>query len=650
LPTDPTKSNLVEWSRAWDGESWVLGLRTRQVNENSLLKQFEGSLLTQWQSLATSSPVFKTFSGGVPRVLSAGELRSQMSLSLSPIPLAKCPNRSCPSFAFVKFSSQKLPWMQTFGLGFLEKSDMLHILGAGRFGFLQSTFQAMPDVAYAEPDLIAPLDPIFKSAQLIQKRSDPLSMPQSPGLALAPTSDANAPTAVDNRTYIEHLNNIKIIDAEKESNKKNFVPREIVVAVLDTGVDAGNKYLKDRMFTFPGKSTGDKPAVVSIEGNSYLADAHGIDASWSSKTAPEIQALSPGSTDVGGPGVACPTGADNQALPSESGTGCGHGTHVAGLVAASEFQSKENAPALGRGVCPACRILAVRVAETANKTPANNGRILDGFQIRGIQFVLGLKRTDGTLYTNVVNMSIGQYTSTRAMRSVIDGLEQSGIVIVAAASNHNTDRPSYPAAYQPVISVCATSSTKSRGRYVKASFSNFGQWVKICAPGENIESTYPGPIELNEIAGTSMASPIVAGAAGFLLSIADAIKVGELNRNEKVRNSLLVRSNWSALYAEPLNLPYQFELPDGSGVEFLGRGFLDVANAFLGNRDIDKERKSVPTDQIKGGCVVSAVAASSAQSLNLFFGSMPFTLGLFLLFLNKSRLVMRVSGFLKRSR
>jgi hypothetical protein len=125
------------------------------------------------------------------------------------------------------------------------------------------------------------------------------------------------------------------------------------------------------------------------------------------------------------------------------------------------------------------------------------------------------------------------------------------------------------------------------------------------------------------------------------MSISDAIKVGELNRNEKVRNSLLVRSNWSALYAEQSNLPYQFVLPDGSGVEFLGRGFLDVANAFLGTRDVDKERKSAPVDQISGGCVVSSLSfqgkISAAKSVGLFFESFPLLLGFFWGLLKLSR-------------
>jgi thermitase len=83
-------------------------------------------------------------------------------------------------------------------------------------------------------------------------------------------------------------------------------------------------------------------------------------------------------------------------------------------------------------------------------------------------------------------------------------------VVVAAAGNENTGRPSYPAAYERVISVAATDESDKRAR-----FSNYGTTVDVSAPGVQILSTVPGGgYGMKE--GTSMASPHVAALAGLL--------------------------------------------------------------------------------------------------------------------------------------
>ena len=198
----------------------------------------------------------------------------------------------------------------------------------------------------------------------------------------------------------------------------------------------------------------------------------------------------------------------------------GHGTHVAGTIAA-----KLNDQGVV-GVAPGAKLWAVKVL-------GDDGSGYLSQIIAGIEYV-----TQNSDKVDVINMSLGGTgdastscgtTSQDPYHDAICGSVAKGIVFVAAAGNNAADGSNFlPAAYPEVISVSALADTdglpggkgaaSTRGADDSlANFSNFGQVVDIAAPGVSILSTYPGG-QYAKLSGTSMATPHVAGAAALYIA------------------------------------------------------------------------------------------------------------------------------------
>ena len=114
---------------------------------------------------------------------------------------------------------------------------------------------------------------------------------------------------------------------------------------------------------------------------------------------------------------------------------------------------------------------------------------------------------------DVINMSWGTTTDSRAIRNAIDYAKSQGVILVASAGNNNTSSPQYPAAYSGVITVAATDIYD-----VKGSFSNYGKHVELDGPGVNIISAYPDDLYAM-VSGTSFSAPIVAAEIALVRSI-----------------------------------------------------------------------------------------------------------------------------------
>jgi subtilisin family serine protease len=180
----------------------------------------------------------------------------------------------------------------------------------------------------------------------------------------------------------------------------------------------------------------------------------------------------------------------------------GHGTHVAGTIAARDNDSYVV------GIVPGAPLYAVRVLG-ANGTGSTSGIV------KGIDYVTAQKQANPNI-PMVANMSLGAYVGTTAYSSMDNAVARSisyGVFYSLAAGNSSADARLYsPAHTVEAVTVGAYASNN-----VFASYSNFGSIVDINAPGSNVLSTYKGSTTAT-LSGTSMASPHVCGTAALYLS------------------------------------------------------------------------------------------------------------------------------------
>jgi len=172
----------------------------------------------------------------------------------------------------------------------------------------------------------------------------------------------------------------------------------------------------------------------------------------------------------------------------------GHGTHVAGIIAAIDNE-------IGViGVGPKIDLYAVKVLD-------RNGSGYLSDVIEGLDWAIqnGMQ---------VVNMSLGTPTYIASFEDAVKKVNAAGITQVAAAGNNGPDdnTVTYPAKFAEVIAVTATNDTDTI-----ASWSSRGSEVDLAAPGVSIYSTYKGST-YKTLDGTSMASPHVAGTAALVLT------------------------------------------------------------------------------------------------------------------------------------
>lgn len=242
----------------------------------------------------------------------------------------------------------------------------------------------------------------------------------------------------------------------------------VVLAVLDTGLDPTHPEFTGRNWINPGEEFDD----FDNDDNGLVDDVFG----WNFVN-------------------------DNNATSD----GNGHGTHVAGIAAASGNNGMGVA-----GVNWQCKIMVVRVLGSdgsGTSTMVSNGILYAANQ-----------------GADIISMSLGHLGAMVPAESAAVAYAQSmGSIVIAAMGNDDVGVQHWPAALPGVISVGATDSDDNRADpfcYSPASGSNYGSWIDVCAPGENVWSTYPVSFgSYANLCGTSMATPHVAGLVSLMLGL-----------------------------------------------------------------------------------------------------------------------------------
>jgi len=387
---------------------------------------------------------------------------------------------------------------------FLAKKSILGIeikkelnLLAGQYLLLKSEAKStstliqelsdMPEVAFAEPNFIYSAIASENSVEsmltgtLSQKMTD--AAPRDPlygklwGLS---NTGTNEPDRNGNSSGSQGMAGADV--AAEAAWAISEGSKNVVIAVIDTGIDYNHPDLKNNIWTNPKEIPGNN---IDDDNNGYIDDVHGWNAI----------------TQTGNPM-----------------DGNSHGTHCSGTIGAEHNNGVGVA-----GVMKKVSLMGVKFL-----TDEGSGSLADA--VTAIDYATKLN-------VDIMSNSWGGGGFSQALEDAIKTAKHRGILFVAAAgneSNNNDSRASYPATYQVDNVISVASHTNAD---VLSSFSCFGKrTVHVAAPGSNVLSTTPGN-EYKVYSGTSMATPHVAGVLGLLLA-----KEGKRLPLLEVRNRLMATS------------------------------------------------------------------------------------------------------------
>lgn len=394
----------------------------------------------------------------------------------------------------------------------------------------------------------------------------------------------------------------------------NLNTKEVTIAIIDSGIDINHPQLRNSIkynqkeclalehYNSCIEKNSDQSLcenlVVDEDQNGYPLDCHG----WSFTQENILKSNITGSPLIN----------DKN----------GHGTHIAGIIAAKKTSSDHI-----KGINEAVKILPIQVAMSSNsQDPIEN-------IAKGILYAIQNK-------ARIINLSLGwryQYDS-KMVRELIEYAHKKDILVVAAAGNDAHADISFPCAYTDVVCVGSVNESGQLSR-----FSNHGPSVDVLAPGHNILSTYPtnkrsrffteNP-NYEYLSGTSQAAPMVSAALSILLGtgltseqariqlLSSTLSYTTLTKSKKqipVRNGLIHIENalnsktTSLLY--PINKePYLVKYQENKNVE------LNIKYKFYGKNSPDTIKLQLDSEN-KNLLLLNSEITLNKVNINHYHGS-----------------------------
>ena len=331
-------------------------------------------------------------------------------------------------------------------------------------------------------------------------------------------------------------------------NKTIINPTRPVIAIIDTGVDMTHPDIAPNLWTNTVEAEGE--ANYDNDGNGFAGDVHGWDFI---NNTPKVKDFNM------------------------------HGTHVAGIAAAAN-----NSIGIV-GANPRALIMPVSVMQS-------DGTGDVATIVKGINYAVDNGAT-------VLNLSLGTYANSRAMRQALERAYQSAVIVAAAGNDGKCINsphhpvpcwgaaPMFPAAYSFVLGVQATQSNGSL-----AGFSNYdddgntfstvttlqdpdGFNYELKAPGTDMLSTIPGG-KYKVLNGTSMAAPLVAGAISALKMVknydSQEILWGDLLHTDNIAQAYAVTNRPAELDLMKIMYRERKELSEETEEDYSGDGRIDA--------------------------------------------------------------------------
>ncbi len=213
----------------------------------------------------------------------------------------------------------------------------------------------------------------------------------------------------------------------------------------------------------------------------------------------------------------------------------GHGSHTAGLAAGATHNG-------------------IGIAGVGFNASLLNIKVLDDTGNGAYSWIAAGIAAAADNGAQIINLSLGGKYTSQVMLDAVNYAYGKGALVVASAGNSNSTKASYPAYYTNAFAVAATTKSDARAYY-----SNYGSWVDIAAPGggdtkmaftstdEGIWSTIPGSYGYKS--GTSMAAPVVSGAAALVLAKYPTLTNAQLRARLQAKGDTL---SWAS-YMKRLN-------------------------------------------------------------------------------------------------